>query len=96
MTIPLSPVHTSWKNVPSPVDVKNEVTEIAIALYISMFEITGMPARVIKFGFAYYCHKDLLLMVNETNDPEVLPRNITHYRVLFIVQSFRTYGFDHT
>lgn len=42
---PQSPVHTSGKNVLSSENVKDEITEMAIALNFGTSEATGMAVR---------------------------------------------------
>lgn len=61
----------------------------------SAYETTDMVVRVTKFDVSNYRHVDVLLRVNRIKDPEIAFRDISNAHVLFHVQSFCTYVFDH-
>lgn len=75
--------------------VKVEVTQVATTTSDSDSETTGTVVRVTKFDFAYYRHKDLLLRVKQTNDPDISLRNRSDAHIRSLLQPFRACGFDY-
>lgn len=54
-----------------------------------------MALREKNFDVARYRHENLLLKVNQSDEFEILLRNISDALVISPAQPFCTYGFDH-
>lgn len=75
--------------------VVEEVVLVTAAPSDSFSEATATAVWVTKFDVAHYCHKDVLLRLNHTNDPEIALCNISEANILSLVQFFRAFSFNH-
>lgn len=91
--IPQSPVSTLRQETGPPYDVDGEVTSVPTASTNGASETTGAAALVTNFDVVRYCHEDLLLSVNQINDPKIALRHISDAQVPFLVQAFRVFKF---
>lgn len=88
-----SPVPTSGVKLPPPADVEEEVTPVPTTPSDGAPRTTGTAVRVNKFVVARYRHENLLVRVNQINNPEIPLCDINDGRVLSLVQSIHAYLF---
>lgn len=82
-------IHLFDKNALLTADMKGEVFEVTTGYSDGASETTGTAAWIRKFVVAHYRHQDLPLRVNQTNDPEILLRNIINGQMFFFTQPLR-------
>lgn len=89
--IPQSLIHPHGKDVPPPANVESEFTESAAVLNDCISEITCTATWVTKFDAADYRQMNLLLRVNQINNPEVPLGDIFDARICLLAQPFCAY-----
>lgn len=86
-------VPSSGMGLSSTTDLENDVPQMATEPSDVASETKFTAVRVIKFIFAHYHRKDLLLEINRIKFPDIPPHIMTDAHALFFILSFRAYGF---
>lgn len=93
--MPQSFLPASVMELPPPGDVEEAVTLAATAFSDRLFMIVGTVVRETEIDNARYRHEDLLLKVNQINEPETPLRDMSDAHVRSLERFFRTCRFDY-